>query len=968
MVLGGIKLMPFIVIAILLGIGEDVHFLEEYKSHVKKLIEAWIQNPKLFPNRISGIVLCKTEQVMEQNIPVPDFLVWDPLTQYQLKLTCPRCLMLGESNLLYATRWKDGKASHDDPRRIYCIQREVFLVSRIYRCRNGHQTLAHDSWTLKTISSHTQIPFVLFHKSGVTRDLYHYIYTHVQAGVKLTDIEYFLKQMYHDEANSRTALHNALSLVSMSIDSPGRQIVTNCFVRSYFENEHMYTQHTLEILCKWLSCDHTFKVSANIGFWHKGVWIKQYDSLFCVLNEYGQVVAWQLTKGTAFDKIKTLLTNLNARAKDRAFTTNFYIDNCCAWRGKLKEVFGDNVEIKLDLFHAVQRTIKTIPKRGRKDSVVKMIRRRMINDFTMIFRDPSDNGPTRTMTTPSKRTILEQLDNFLFKWKKDTYSDENILPRTAITEINNLRKHIERGCLSGIPPSCGSNRNEAMHKTLRKNISRQRLGIQLALALLGIGLFTWNQKRDQKRTQNYLQPIQAFYSSFLETGKTATVESFGISVSERQHIMPKISSDVELDTSPVFTDAFQNFFTGSQHAVADPASVESNSDSDNEAECDPFLLTATAIVKTEIIKTRLLINLAGRIKAKPKCFAKNMNFTKASLPLLGNSMFESKDDAGNRVDAILKGYGLERVFMSKDGNCLFSSISFFIVQIQSAEQTEPSNKLREHLETLGISPNQQLSEISNILRKLVVREFLGSNMSEYSSFLISADQMSYEETEKSFENHGFFDCELGNAAILALANIMRIGIVVFTSLENFPVITIVSRNEPIACTTAYSAFEQLGAGHYDAVIESTIKTTFADYKPGSNRTRQDNLDHSDPHNYHTACRCGQGAAKNKQVRKFCAEYKSSCKCFRSLKGCTVMCGCRKCANPYGIRIQAENEMSSGTQERKRRKHTKSPETGRNFLMERGQNTVDAPRPCVKSSCVVSALCTWGKQKKHLQKM
>ena len=198
-----------------------------------------------------------------------------------------------------------------------------------------------------------QIPFVLFHKSGVTRDLYQYIYTHVQAGVKLTDIEYFLKQMYHDAANLRTAPHDALSFVSTSIDSPGRQIVSNCFVRSYFENEHMYAQYTSEIPYKWLSCDHTFKVSANVGFWRKGVWVKQYDSLFCVLNECGQVVAWQLTKGTSFDKIKTLLTNLNARAKDRTSTTNFYIDNCSAWRGKLKEVFGDNVEVKLDLFHAV---------------------------------------------------------------------------------------------------------------------------------------------------------------------------------------------------------------------------------------------------------------------------------------------------------------------------------------------------------------------------------------------------------------------------------------------------------------------------------------------------------------------------------------------------------------------------------------------------------------------------------------
>ena len=94
-------------------------------------------------------------------------------------------------------------------------------------------------------------------------------------------------------------------------------------------------------------------------------------------------------------------------------------------------------------------------------------------------------------------------------------------------------------------------------------------------------------------------------------------------------------------------------------------------------------------------------------------------------------------------------------------------------------------------------------------------------MLEYSSFLILAEQMSYEETAKSFKNDGFY-CGLGNAAILALANIMCIGVVVFTSLENFAVITIVPRNEPIARTTVYLAFEQLGAGHYDAVIESPV--------------------------------------------------------------------------------------------------------------------------------------------------
>ena len=47
-------------------------------------------------------------------------------------------------------------------------------------------------------------------------------------------------------------------------------------------------------------------------------------------------------------------------------------------------------------------------------------------------------------------------------------------------------------------------------------------------------------------------------------------------------------------------------------------------------------------------------------------------------------------------------------------------------------------------------------------------------------------------------------------------------------------ITIVPRNEPIVYTTVYLAFEQIGAGHYDAVIESTIaaeNTDLAEDKP-----------------------------------------------------------------------------------------------------------------------------------------
>lgn len=47
---------------------------------------------------------------------------------------------------------------------------------------------------------------------------------------------------------------------------------------------------------------------------------------------------------------------------------------------------------------------------------------------------------------------------------------------------------------------------------------------------------------------------------------------------------------------------------------------------------------------------------------------------------------------------------------------------------------------------------------------------------------------------------------------MALSNILRMSFVVFTSLENYPIITIVPKNVPVSNTPAYLAFEQIGAG------------------------------------------------------------------------------------------------------------------------------------------------------------
>ena len=64
--------------------------------------------------------------------------------------------------------------------------------------------------------------------------------------------------------------------------------------------------------------------------------------------------------------------------------------------------------------------------------------------------------------------------------------------------------------------------------------------------------------------------------------------------------------------------------------------------------------------------------------------------------------------------------------------------------------------------------------------------------------------------------------------------------------------------------------------------------------------------------------------------------------FSEFIGCTKVCGCRNCANPYGVRAQGHNEIYLETQVRKRRKHVKSAETGRNFIIAWGEEMSNAP--------------------------
>lgn len=165
-----------------------------------------------------------------------------------------------------------------------------------------------------------------------------------------------------------------------------------------------------------MSFDHTFRIASNIGYVRADKkWVCQYDSAFLVLNGDGKVVSWLFTKGTRFDNVRSLLQQIAKRQSCSIKT--IYVDNCCQWRQQICEVFGSNVTVLLDVFYAVQRMSRKMPKRHPFFAAC-------LQDLRMVFRSPGEYG---MMPTPPPPQLLLSLNSFSAKWKDVVHNEQYVL-------------------------------------------------------------------------------------------------------------------------------------------------------------------------------------------------------------------------------------------------------------------------------------------------------------------------------------------------------------------------------------------------------------------------------------------------------------------------------------------------------------------------------------------------------------
>ena len=85
------------------------------------------------------------------------------------------------------------------------------------------------------------------------------------------------------------------------------------------------------------------------------------------------------------------------------------------------------------------------------------------------------------------------------------------LSPAAITELEKLRGHARKGCLSNIPPTHGGTQgNEILHKCLKRNIRQVSLTVDYALALVGTFFYRWNEKKLRLIPGGVINPVDVY--------------------------------------------------------------------------------------------------------------------------------------------------------------------------------------------------------------------------------------------------------------------------------------------------------------------------------------------------------------------------------------------------------------------------------------------------------------------------
>ena len=449
--------------------------------------------------------------------------------------------------------------------------------------------------------------------------------------------------------------------------------------------------------------------------------------------------------------------------------------------------------------------------------------------------------------------MIQNSDKFIGKWKEIKFDGVPILNTAAINEINKLKHHMLKGCLSDINVSCGTNRNEVLHKHLNSFFHRSRISVTLAYAILMVLLYSHNCSI-QSKPKRIVMPISACIAKYQKQLCTTGFcelpkDQFGVIMLDRESpevVYNKTATDSNDDTTLISDD----------------------------------ILTSILFKAVQEIRVYNLIKFLNNY-GKPELYS---ILSRQIENLFSKKIISALQE--DHLETYLKCNNLKRVPVSGNGNCCFLSVAKGLQYLTSKQ--DPSSPFLTHLASLGLIINDNVEAISLQLRQLTINEWL-NNQQHYENFL--TDER-IEEAAIKFSEMSYFQGELGDTMILAMSNLLHIPITIISNIPDHITIPVVPRST-MCDEIIFVLYNHIGSGHYDAILPET-------------ETKEDKKEPN------ISCSCGV----NNRNGSSCIDsdvYHTRCKCYKAHKSCSSGCRCRNCANSFGKRkdlVKRKRELHS----------------------------------------------------------
>ena len=169
----------------------------------------------------------------------------------------------------------------------------------------------------------------------------------------------------------------------------------------------------------------------------------------------------------------------------------------------------------------------------------------------------------------------------------------------------------------------------------------------------------------------------------------------------------------------------------------------------------------------------------------------------------------------NNVNRTLSSFSLERKRVAGDGDCLFTSIAIHTLLQMN---THPGSTISNHLYNIGFNGLHSTTSTALLLRQLVSDEFV-NNPDVYMTYFphnTDDDIENYFEMASEFRQAGIYNSDIGDAALLAISNVISTPVIVFSTVPYHTIIPVLPSRPAIHPAPFVHIIYNHASEHYDA--------------------------------------------------------------------------------------------------------------------------------------------------------